>query len=189
MANPGIRHRHSAEQMLDLVPDVPEHIRRAIESHLRDRDESIEDGINQGLRYTRSVQALGNGAAVAPVFPAWVAVGNQVRLIAEKQHDASRFELDVAAAFETTVAVNSVVLGVEIAADDGTAFTTTVFAVAQRTCGVGFNSVAGHGSTGGTALPKGRYRLTLMVSTGGGGIVVTFNPASTMSMRVSESVY
>lgn len=189
MANPAVRHRHRVEQVLDLVPDLPQHVRRSVEGLLRERDEGLEDGINEGLRYTRSANALGSGGTITSIYPVLTGIGNTIALICEKQHDRSRFEIDLTLRGEYVTGAGILVGAVRIAAVDGTAFTTTDVVLGQANCPLGHTTVTWHDSTDGVYIPHGRYLVTAMAAVDGAARGWKQDAASTNSMRVSESLY
>lgn len=189
MSNPIVRHGHTVEQILEQIPDIPDHIKRRIEPLLHERDRVLEDGINGGLRYTRSAQAFGNGFSIPAVYPAMTAVGNTVAIVAEKQHDSSTFEVDLTMSGEVIGAAGIIVAGVHVQADDGGALTAFNMFAGQGVRPLGFTEINGHSSTAGTSIPAGRYRLTLMAATGGGGTQWRLEPTAVSSLRVTESLY
>ena len=187
MSNPAVRHAHPVEQVLDAL-DIPPRFHERIHRLLTERDVSIEDGINAGLRKEISAQDYGDGATITTVLGAgWAFVTNLVAVYYEKQHTASRLEITGVMAGEMTAGA-LLAMGVTIVGDDDPAFVTAFQQIGQWPMNTGFAGVTGIGNTALLTLPQGRYYVALVAAVGVGDSWVCSTDGIN-SIRVVESLY
>lgn len=189
MANPTVAHAHDMDQVLALVDDVvPKHIMDRIRPVLVDRDRSVEDGVNQGLRKTKSAATFGNGGTVNSIYPAWSVWHNDIVVPFEKQHDPSRFEIDVTLSGQIGLVDSTVVVGARHQLADGTAAAADSF-VGQFQAGAGdFYTYTVHQKIAEQA-PKGLYNVTVLCAVAAAGQSFKELATCVSSLRVVESVW
>lgn len=184
MANPRFQFQHSVDQVFDLIPGG-QHIRRQVGHLLHDRDQSVEDAINSGLRKTMSKAAAGN-ASIFNAAAGWVDVSTQIEFDIEKTSASSRFEIDAVWSGKCTVAALVLSGGVWIQPKDlSVAATDNLLATYPFVVGQ-LDSMSVHSNLG-YQLPPNLYTLRLrgLISAGNFG----WDPDLYSSMRVTESLY
>lgn len=189
MANPTVSHPHDVDQVLRLVEGVvPAHIIERIRPVLVDRDRALEDGVNQGLRKTKSAAAFGNGGNVNSVNPAWSVWHNDVVVTTEKVHAPSRFEVDATISGQIGLVDSTILVGARWTLADGTGAVTDSFLGQFHAAAGDWQTYTIHSSIALGAV-AGLYTVTLLACVAAAPQSINEEAACVSSLRVVESVH